>query len=579
MNPDGSIRIRWWLPDGLSKEVLKSLKPILKRFEGLDLTCAGCEVVIEIHHDILLAVQLIATDKGFGIFLTHPTCAAPRVRSEPSDASFTQGSNANQIHYLTALRPSGEPLILIDISTLVHGLPPQHRSAEAATELYAESHGFNLSKNSELLLLAFSDCRDTRFTMAGKRAFISRKGIGIIDEIDLSSSTTQWKKAAMEKGFVECVAGVGVLRLDPPDLASKYSALAHGRVRVVASDEFRPVAPLENAGEAIYKVLQIAPDMEPTAFMLDSDVVVSIERWFYGKGKPFSSVMRRQLESLLTLRILLGSMHVDFTLGVAENCWGRFGDPVNHHRARRIIRAVNTTLSLDSEALMDLMNQKGTPVQAVRSTDAFSVGMPEKESQLQTLSYTLALKLQGLYRGSRGANVQRKLRLLSDYIEWLDQNLGFVGVYELQIACDFLFSSSESAGYAELLLKPGRRQRVLENSWGAAWDLTHMRRADLALRGNHWDLPEVTALVSGDRALRMLRDRLTVQQPVEVDGVSALQMNLTPPKFKSDRDEARFVEIIDRVHEIIQRNLQVTREQNVEKARGVIPALESELMR
>ncbi|MFD5269277.1 hypothetical protein [Streptomyces sp. NPDC058335] len=562
----------------MSKEVLKALKPTLKKFEGVDLTCAGCENDIEIHHDVLLAVQLIKQDGGLGIFLTHPTCAAPRVRFDPADVPFAQGSNTGQIHHLTGLRPSGEPVMLIDIAAFVHSLPPRHRNAESATKLYAEAHGFELSKNSTPSHLLISHRQDSRMTVIGDRAFISRSGFGIVDEVDLSSANSHWKKAVARTGIVEFIAGVGLLRFGPPDFGERYSALAHGRVRATTLDASSAIAPLENPDEAVYKVLQIAPGMDPTVFMLDSDVIVGIERWFYGAGRPHTSTMRRQLEGLLTLRTLIGPMRVDFTLGVAENCWGRFTAPVNHHRARKIIRAVNTVLSLDSEALMDLMNHDGVPAQAVRATDAFSVGMPEKESQLQTLSYVLALNLQLLYRKSRGANAQRKLRLLSDYVDALDRDLGFVGMYEFQIACDFLFSGGNTTGYAELLLKPGKEKRVLENSWGAAWDLTHMRRADLALQGIHWDIPEVAALVSGDRALRMLRDRLTVQQPVVVDGVSTLQMKLTPPKFKSDAEGARFREILDHVHDIVGRNLQVTREQNIEKAKGVIPRLESRLL-
>ncbi|MFJ9059715.1 hypothetical protein [Streptomyces sp. NPDC102409] len=578
VNPDGSIRIRWWLPDGLSKPVLKSLKPTLKKFEGVDLTCAGCEKVIEIHHDVLLAVQLVKQDEGLGIFLTHPACAAPRVRFDPADVPFAQGSNTGQIHHLTGLRPSGEPVMLIDIAAFVHSLPPRHRNAESATTLYAESHGFELSRNSSPSHVLISHRQDARVTVIGDRAFISRSGFGIVDEIDLSSANSHWKKAVARTGMVEFIAGVGLLRLDPPDLAAKYPALAHGQVHATTLNEVSAIAPLANPDEAVYKVLQISPGMDPTVFMLDSDVIVGIERWFYGARRPHTPAMRRQLEGLLTLRTLIGPMHVDFTLGVAENCWGRFTAPVNHHRARKIIRAVNTVFCLDSEELMDLMNYDGVPSQVIRATDAFSVGMPEKESQLQTLSYVLALKLQLLYRQSRGANTQRKLRLLSDYVHGLDRDLGFVGMYEFQIACDFLFSGGSATGYAELLLKPGKEKRVLENSWGAAWDLTHMRRADLALQGIHWDIPEVAALVSGDRALRMLRDRMTVQRPVKVDGVSALQMKLTPPKFKSDAEGSRFGEILDHVHDIVDRNLQVTREQNLEKAKGAISGLESRLL-
>ncbi|MFJ7149392.1 hypothetical protein ACIQVT_14495 [Streptomyces sp. NPDC100445] len=577
MNPDGSISIKWWLPDGLSKEILKAVKPTLRKFQGIDLTCAACETQIEIHHDVLLAVQLVRQDNGLGIFLTHPQCAVPRLRFDPIDIPFVQGPNTSQIHYVAAMRPTGEPLLLIDISSFVHAVPKRHRSVVPATRLYAEAHGFNLTENATPTHLTTPRCDDAKVTIVGDRAFVSRIGVGILDELDLSSAGTHWKTVVNQVGYVEFVAGVGLLRVGPSGLANQFPALANGKVPATISGISDFITPAENADSTIYKVLNIAPGAQPTVFMLDSDVVVCIDRWFYGSGAPFSPALRRQLEGLLTLRTLTGAMRIDYTLGVAENCWGRFSDPVNRHRARKILRAVNTTLSLDSEALMTLINQEKSPAQAVRAVDSFSGGMPEKESQLQTMSYALTLKLQSLYRKSRGANLERKLRLLENYTEELDRDLGFVGMYEFQIACDFLFSGRDSSGYAELLLKPSKERRILESSWGAAWDLTHMRRADLALRGIHWDMPEFAALVSGDKALRLLRDRLTVHKPVEVQGVSALQMNLTSPQFKNDRDVARFAKIMDFVHDIIERNLHITREQNVEKAQALIPRLESEL--
>ncbi|MGW1549990.1 hypothetical protein [Streptomyces sp. NPDC002346] len=579
MNLDGSIRIKWWLPDGLSKEALKAVKPSLRRFEGVDLTCAACESQIEIYHDVVLAVQLMKRDNGLGIFLTHPLCAAPRIRFDPIDVPYVQGASEHQIHYMAAMRPSGEPLLLIDISPFVHGVPERHQSVASATRLYADAHGFSLTQNAALAQLVIPECDNTKITMVGNRTFISRSGVGILDELDLSAAGVRWKSVVQSTGYVEVVAGVGLLRIGSSGLGDIFPVLAHGRVRATVSSNPDFVSPANDAGDAIYKVLNIAPGVQPTVFMLDSDVVVCIDRWFYGSGAPFTPVMKRQLEGLLTLRGLIGPMHTDYALGLAENCWGRFSEPVNKHRARKINRAVNTTLSLDSDALMDLINQERSPAQVVRVVDGFSIGMPEKESQLQTLSYALTLKLQSLYRKSRGANLERKLRLLSDYVQELGDGLGFVGIYEFQIACDFLFSGRESSGYAELLLKPGKERRVLENSWGAAWDLTHMRRADFALRGFHWDMPEVAALVSGDKALRLLRDRLTVYKPVDVQGVSTLQMNLSSPKFKNDRDADRFGEIVERVHDIVERNLQVTREQNVEKARDLIPQLESQLVK
>ncbi|MER8262800.1 hypothetical protein ABT007_01240 [Streptomyces griseus] len=579
MNSDGSISIKWWLPDGLSKETLKAVKPILREFEKFDLTCGACESQIDIYHNVLLAVQLVKQDDGFAAFLTHPLCAVPRVRLNPTDIPFAQGANTSQVHYMTAMRPWGEPLLLLDISPFVHTVPKRYKSAASATRLYAKAHGFNLNENAAPSHISPSRCDGAKVTIFGNRAFISRKGAGILDELNLSPDDTSWRSVVHEVGHVEVIAGVGLLRLGASGLAHLFPVLASAKVPATVSARPDFVAPVEDVDTAIYKVLNIAPGAQPTVFMLDSDVVVCIDRWFYGTGAPFSQALKKQLEGLLTIRNLIGAMRTDYTLGVAENCWGRFSEPVNRHRARKILRAVATTLSLDSEELMALMNRDETPAQSTKVIDSFSGGMPKKESELQTLSYALTLKLQLLYRASRRANTERKLRLLETYVDELDRDLGFVGTYEFQIACDLLFSGRESAGYAELLLKPSKEHRILENSWGAAWDLTHMRRVDFALRGSHWDMPECAALVSGDKALRLLRDRLTVYGPVKVQGTSTLQMNLSSPRFKSDRDANRFAAITGSVHDIIEHNLRITREENVERALGLIPKLELKLTR
>ena len=575
--PDGSISVKWWLPDGLRKDVLKALRSKLSAFEGLDLTCGACEVAIEIRHEVVIAVQLVRRDNGLGIFLTHALCAAPRLRFDPMDVPFSQGGNTHQIHYRAAMKPTGEPLLFLDISPIVHGMPERHRNVLSATRMYAEAHGLALALDASLAHLPTTDSGDAKIVIVGKRAFITSEGVGITDELDISAADEHWSAAVACTGQVEVFAGVGLFRVGFPDLRYKFAAVAYGRVRATVADRRDYVAPAENPDDGMYKILNIAPGAQPTVFMLDSDIVVCIDRWFHGSGKPFTPIMQRQLVGLLTARTLIGPMHVDFALGVAENCWGRFSEQVDKHRARKIMRALHTVMSLDSEALMGLINQGERPSHSIQAVDGFSVGMPKKESELQTMSYALVLKLQGLYRKSRGANIERKLRLLEEYVEGLDNDFGFVGMYEFQVACDFLFPGRESSGYAELLLKPGKERRLLESSWGAAWDLTHMRRADLALKGIHWDVPSVAALVSGDKALRLLRDRLTVHKPVEVQGVSALQMNLSTPEFKKDRDAERFMGTVDQVHGIVRRNLHVPREQSVENARRMIPQLEAEL--
>ncbi|WP_327167947.1 hypothetical protein [Streptomyces subrutilus] len=575
--PDGSISVKWWLPDGLRKDVLKAIKLKLNAFEGLDLTCGACEAAIEIHHEVVISVQLVRQDSGLGIFLTHALCAVPRLRLDPIDVPFSQGGTTQQIHYRAAIKPTGEPLLFLDISPVVHGMPERHRSVLSATRRYAEAHGLALALDASVEHLPTIDSSDAKIVIAGRRAFITSRGVGITDELDMSATGEDWSAAVAQAGQVEIFAGVGLLRFDFPELRYKFAAVAHGRVHATVVDDRDYIAPAEDPADGIYRILNIAPGAQPTVFMLDSDIVVCIDRWFHGSGKPFTPVMQRQLVGLLTARTLIGSMHVDFTLGVAENCWGRFSEQVNRHRARKIMRALHTVMGLDSEALMGLINQGKRPSHSIRAVDGFSVGMPKKESELQTLSYALVLNLQGLYRKSRGANIERKLRLLREYVEGLDSDFGFVGLYEFQVASDFLFPGRDSSGYAELLLKPGKERLLLESSWGAAWDLTHMRRADLALRGIHWDVPEVAALVSGDKALRLLRDRLTVHKPIDVQGVSTLQMNLSKPDFKKDRDTERFMGIVDQVHDIVSRNLHVSREQNVERALRMIPLLEGKL--
>lgn len=93
-----------------------------------------------------------------------------------------------------------------------------------------------------------------------------------------------------------------------------------------------------------------------------------------------------------------------------------------------------------------------------------------------------------------------------------------------------------------------------------------MRRADLALRGIHRDVPAVAALVSGDKALRLLRDRLTVHSQADVRGSSVLQMNLSMANFARQQEESRFKEIIERANSLIDTSIGTPVEQNLENA-------------
>ncbi|MEV0576022.1 hypothetical protein [Streptomyces sp. NPDC050392] len=551
----------------------------MKGIEKKDLTCGACQADIKMEDNAVIAVQLVRTDDGFSIFLTHPLCAAPRIRVEPSDVPYVQGHGAvRDIHYQAALKPTGECLLMVDIAGFVNGLPKRHRSIDSATQIYANSHGFICTTNADIENLPQVPSPTVTLWIAGSRAFVIRQGVGILDELDISAAGPAWLESAKKIGKVEMIACVGILRPGMPNKQNRFPIAAHSTINTkVVDGEF--IGPHEDPSESIYKILNIAPYAHPTVFMLDSDMIVGIERWFYGKGAPFNDVMRRQLAGLLTVRSLMGSMHVDFTLGIAENCWGRFSNPVDEARVKRISRAAHTVMGMDSGLLMEVINSTKSPASMLPVVRPFPASMPKREATLQSMSYALALRLQILYRDSRGANTERKLRLLGEYFNELDRDLGFIGAYELQIACDLLFSGVQSKGYCELLLKPGKKNRVLENSWGAAWDITHMRRADLALRGIHADVPEIAALVSGDKALRLLRDRLTVHSPTEVQGVRALRMKFTPPVFSRPSEAARFEEITQHAHEVIDKSVSAPLERNIENARRAVVKYEGEFRR
>nr|WSX52053.1 hypothetical protein OG409_25900 [Streptomyces sp. NBC_00974] len=564
--PSKGVRVKWWLPNGLPKEATKGLKKHLQETVLKDLQCGACQKAIELKDDVFIAAQLIRTDNGFTVFPTHPLCAAPRIRVAPSDVPYTQGDmSQRRISYQPGIGPNGGAILLIDIGGSVHGLPPRHRNAISATRIYAEARSLTIVTDANTDRLGRVCAASTTLRIGGHRGFIVRDRVGILDELDLSTAGASWWDAAKRNDEVTVIASVGILREGLEKSDGTIPILAHSTIKTRwMGDDF--IAPYESTDQSVYKILNIAPGASPSVFMLDSDVTIGIENWFYGKGGSPTGTTRRQLASLLTVRSLMGPMHVDYTLGVAEICWGRYSAPIDEAHIRRITRAVHAISEMDTGTLLELANSTKPPSDALKVKDPFPISMPERETALQLMSYALTLRLQILHRDSRRANNERKLRLFSEFIDDIEGDLKFIGAYELQVACDILFAKAQGGSYCDLLLKPTKKAELLKNSWGAAWDLTHMRRADLALRGIHRDVPAVAALVSGDKALRLLRDRLTVHSQADVRGSSVLQMNLSMANFARQQEESRFKEIIERANSLIDTSIGTPVEQNLENA-------------
>ena len=253
------------------------------------------------------------------------------------------------------------------------------------------------------------------------------------------------------------------------------------------TDPYSAIMPLAWKGFAMFEkvgsYLIVGHDSgksEPTLLILDTNVAIDIERFYFG-----GHVNRPELRTLLER---FPEVQVSYGLALQEISYARTGDlwPEKFLRANR---ALSMVLGWGPREIRDAFENPNPPV---RRDMAWPVSLPKDDELpghpgiMLVGPYGSLLKLCQLEsirdrRGERGPIWAAK-----EYVRWLRDVLGVRGSYEVAFGLDLFVGSEERRNDARRMLKLGGREApndLASRCWNAAWDIHFVRMVDLLTYG------------------------------------------------------------------------------------------------
>ncbi len=242
-----------------------------------------------------------------------------------------------------------------------------------------------------------------------------------------------------------------------------------------------------------------------TCTVLDSDVVLNLEKAAKGWMKPDSDEYR-DLRSLM-----LALIHRDVRpgFGIAQLTWSPSSGVFDFDRRASLMATMDAWFDYGALGVVDASDLPARLAHHLRQPPPEPV-LRDDPTFLLLPIYGAFLRLEQLWSEVDGFKAKQRVDLLRTYCDFVAHDLQCVSAHALQVAYDLLVGPQSKVDYVQKLLKPGKKGDRVDTLRGAAWDVLFMMLPEWAAGGD-LDMPSGrTALVTADKALPMLRDRLSV---------------------------------------------------------------------
>jgi hypothetical protein len=268
----------------------------------------------------------------------------------------------------------------------------------------------------------------------------------------------------------------------------------------------------------------------PTAYVLDTNVVIDMERFFFGHasmrlapGEP-SHARREDLRRLLAefaVRLHGGSVGLRYGLAVCEAGVKRDGS-FNLSGYRTTFYAARTMVEWTESQIDRAFSNRHAPVSRDRTYLASRPRPPMPHTAVMELigpSYGALLKISDL---SKRRDNRPATRRIEEFLDWMMDTLGVCLPYETRVAVAMMAGTPEAKGKAQKLLKfsgSGDPDKMADNAWNAAWDLWFLRESEGhtfgMLRAQHEGASEVTALITRNYDPLWLREAGSIRATID----------------------------------------------------------------
>jgi hypothetical protein len=263
---------------------------------------------------------------------------------------------------------------------------------------------------------------------------------------------------------------------------------------------------METIGE--YALLPLKPDTDykPLTLILETSVVIDIERFFYAPSL-MPDGRRRSVRDLL---VKYHGIDMIPGFGIAEASWAWPTTTVQPKQWTSLAHAFDSIWAWSEEEIRaHSMSPKSIQSSgiATSSSDASPFALA---GNILLPSYATLLKLQVISKRPREGNA---FRLFRELIEWANEELELVFPYEIQLAADYFLGEPADRDYVQKLMKFGKKDS-LSATRSAAWDILFLRWMDFSQSGAFATPVPAPKLVTADQGLIGLRERCSLHAVV-----------------------------------------------------------------
>ena len=276
-----------------------------------------------------------------------------------------------------------------------------------------------------------------------------------------------------------------------------------------------------------YRLIGVGEDAsyEPEVLIMDSNVAIDIEGFYLGNDRLTKSdrLTKEHLRDLLlvypwheskrrTVNLIYGWVS-------CENAWRRDGS-FDAPKVRTLRWAVEKVIHWDEARIAREFSQSRSP--STRDKDwPKKAYLPEEDDVPVPLPdffscYTAVLYLCHLYRTREEGGEKRAVET---FTRWIRDTLGVIGSYEQALAVSLFVGGFDDELAARKLLKlklnaSSGPDEIADGAWGAAWDISFLRAAEI-LHYGHLQAPQRTYLLTRDMDPWLLRQKSEIKALID----------------------------------------------------------------
>ncbi|MGW5456384.1 MULTISPECIES: hypothetical protein [Nocardia] len=282
-----------------------------------------------------------------------------------------------------------------------------------------------------------------------------------------------------------------------------------------------------------YRVFGIHSDkvVTPKRVILDTNVAIDIEKFFFGTGKVDRDALRQLLHQFPLAVHRSQTVDVVYGFAVNESSWTRTGkhDP---RRAQSLAVACDRMFSWTAAEIDRAFANRHPPVNRDKAWPRQSsvVGKPlltDHPLRAVLVSYATVLHICHLDRTRAKWKHRGMPWAIERLTSWAENEFGALGSYEIAAAVRLFCGNSDEIRACRRVLKIGGNETpdaIADKAWNAAWDFVHVRLTDglgLGLADRQTP-PLPTCLVTRD--IDPANIRLSTRTGIIIDGGGSDQM-------------------------------------------------------